>query len=140
MSENLKPCPFCNRKLIEHEALSNRNAKCFGHPVNSDDEDDCIISNIVVWLSDRDEHLERAAAWNRRESLTTAEAENASLTEAAIVGEYMWTPAELGEAVREARNEALEEAARRFEHAGGVFTSDRIAFDIRALAAQEPKP
>lgn len=39
--------------------------------------------------------------------------ENQSLTEAAIVGEYMWTPAELAEAIAEARKAAFREAGQK---------------------------
>lgn len=35
------------------------------------------------------------------------------------------------------RAETIEEAARHFEHVGGVFTSDRIAFDIRSMGKGE---
>jgi FAD/FMN-containing dehydrogenase len=56
--------------------------------------------------------VEEAAAeiTSLRSALATAEAEIERLTEKAIVGEYMWTPEELGEAVATARKEAIEDA------------------------------
>jgi hypothetical protein len=72
-----------------------------------------------------------------RSALATAEAEIERLTEKAIVGEYMWTPVELGEAVATARKEALEEAARLIDSTpakSNYAIYDHLAAAIRALA------
>jgi hypothetical protein len=63
-----------------------------------------------IILSNIDEEREQAAdeVERLRTALATAEAEIERLTEKAIVGEYMWTPEELDEAVATARKDALE--------------------------------
>jgi hypothetical protein len=72
-----------------------------------------------------------------RSALATAEEEIERLTEKAIVGEYMWTPVELGEAVATARKETLEEAASLIDSTpakSNYAIYDHLAAAIRALA------
>jgi hypothetical protein len=90
-------------------------------------------------LSNIDEEREQAADEidRLRSALAAAEAEIERLTEKAIVGEYMWTPEELDEAVAAARKEALEEAARltdRTPAKSDYAIYDHLAAAIRALA------
>lgn len=96
--------------------------------------------------------IEAAEAAERIEEL---ERQLATMTEKAIVGEYMWTPAELHDAVAVARRGALEEAAQYHDdlanqheasrdesdhHAMMLRLHRRFAAAIRALSDSTPTP
>jgi hypothetical protein len=70
-----------------------------------------------------------------RSALSAAEAEIERLTEKAIVGEYMWTPVELGEAVATARKEALEDAINAVKSAAPRETGEWSVHRAWALGA-----
>jgi len=73
------------------------------------------------------------------EEILRLRAENERLSEKAAIGEYMWTPAELSEAIVKARNEALEEAAKVAETAqiSGSLVRPGVAAAIRSLKDKE---
>jgi chromosome segregation ATPase len=87
-----------------------------------------------IILSNIDEEREQAADEidRLRSALSTAEEEIERLTEKAIVGEYMWTPEELDEAVAAARKEAIEEAARYHDDLSDQHEASAIDTDSKA--------
>lgn len=103
---NDKPCKFCG-----------------GEP---EGPDKCTGADLRIMKEAADEIT------RLRTALATAEAEIERLTEKAIVGEYMWTPEELGEAVAATRKEALEEAARYHDDLSDQHEASAIDPDSKA--------
>ena len=88
-----------------------------------------ILASVKL-IADRLEELER---------------QRAEMTEKTIVGEYMWSPAELHVAIICARREALEEAAKIADDWLSYDPSEKtkfhsIAAAIRALSNSTPTP
>lgn len=62
--DDLMACPFCGHHLVRSEFHSNRSVERRTHP----DDVACILAGIIISMEDREDDMERRAAWNRRAS------------------------------------------------------------------------